>query len=255
MVPVHSLGDANITSDSQPILRPIEMHVERLNKHRLANIRQAAKAASLLLAVRKAIPAGVSASATSDTIQRYQEALKLLQDPILAVRAHGLMILQSIVRASDFDRALTPAIMDIFLSAIRDDDSFMYLNAIKGLSSLVDGIGAEVMNSISQAYVEGLDRNLDFKADELDRRLRLGEALQQSIRRAGAALSGYSKLLDREMFHRQRLISVSLSWTYCTSLATTFPQPELAYRDSELVPFHPGNLCGYRVARIAPLVQ
>jgi hypothetical protein len=193
---LHFTGNANITSDSQPIIKPIEQHVERLNKHRLANIRQAAKVASLLLAVRKAMPASGSASTGTDTAQRYQEALKLLQDPILAVRAHGLMILQSIVRAPDFDHALIPAIMDIFLSAIRDDDSFMYLNAIKGLSSLVDGIGSEVMNSISQAYVEDLDRNIDLKADELDRRLRLGEALQQSIRRAGAALSGYSELFD-----------------------------------------------------------
>jgi hypothetical protein len=140
--------------------------VEALLKHRLADIRQAARAASLLLAVRKATP---------------------------AVRAHGLIILQSIVRAPDFDRALTPAIMDIFLSAIRDDDSFMYLNAVKGLSSLVDGLGREVMASITLAYVEGFERITELKPDELDRRLRLGEALQQSIRRAGTALSAYGE--------------------------------------------------------------
>lgn len=162
-------------------------------KHRSADIRQAARAASLLLAVRKAAPANISESSKSDTPQRYQESLKLLQDPILAVRAHGLMILQDIVRSPDFDRALTPAIMDIFLSAIRDDDSFMYLNAIKGLSSLVDGLGREVMTSITLAYVEDFERMTDFKSDELDRRLRLGEALQQAVRRAGTALSGYGK--------------------------------------------------------------
>lgn len=83
--------------------------------------------------------------------------------------------------------------MDIFLSAIRDDDSFMYLNAVKGLSSLVDGLGREVMASITLAYVEGFERITEFKPDELDRRLRLGEALQQSIRRAGSALSGYGE--------------------------------------------------------------
>lgn len=83
--------------------------------------------------------------------------------------------------------------MDIFLSAIRDDDSFMYLNAVKGLSSLVDGLGREVMASITLAYVEGFERITELKPDELDRRLRLGEALQQSIRRAGTALSAYGE--------------------------------------------------------------
>ena len=167
--------------------------MEALLRHRLADIRQAARAASLLLAVRKATPGLASNASATDTAQRYQESLRLLQDPILAVRAHGLIILQSIVRAPDFDRALTPAIMDIFLSAIRDDDSFMYLNAVKGLSSLVDGLGREVMASITLAYVEGFERITEFKPDELDRRLRLGEALQQSIRRAGTALSGYGE--------------------------------------------------------------
>jgi len=190
-------GDPSISPETQPILKPIERHVQDLVKHRSADVRQAARAASLLLAVRKAAPANVSSPSTTDTAQRYQESLKLLQDPILAVRAHGLMILQSIVRAPDFDRALTPAIMDIFLSAIRDDDSFMYLNAIKGLSSLVDGLGRDVMTSITLAYVQDLGRMTDFKPDELDRRLRLGEALQQSVRRAGSALSGYSQFANR----------------------------------------------------------
>lgn len=132
----------------------------------------------------------------SSTMEQYQEALRCLQDPLLPVRGHGLIILQGVVKAPDFDKALVPAIMDIFLQALRDEDSFMYLNAVRGLSSMVDGLGKEVLQSLTSAYASGLDNGVGvhLSKEDLDFRLRIGEALTQSIKRCGTALSIYGEL-------------------------------------------------------------
>lgn len=176
----------------------IATHVEKLTRHRLATVRAMARNAQLLLSIKKAMGPNGSASQTgahSSTMEQYQEALRCLQDPLLPVRGHGLIILQGVVKAKDFDKALVPAVMDVFLQALRDDDSFMYLNAVRGLSSLVDGLGKEILASLASAYVAGVEKgsSLHLSEEELDRRLRIGEALTQSIKRCGTALSIYGR--------------------------------------------------------------
>ena len=97
-----------------------------------------------------------SSSTESETPQEtYQKALKLLQDPLLPVRAHGLLLLRQLVSArrtsSDgsaepaLDRALIPGILSIFMQSIQDEDSYMFLNAVQGLSAMVDGYGKDVV--------------------------------------------------------------------------------------------------------------
>lgn len=176
----------------------IATHVEKLTRHRLATVRAMARNAQLLLSIKKAMgqnKCGSQTDAHSSTMEQYQEALRCLQDPLLPVRGHGLIILQGVVKAKDFDKALVPAVMDIFLQALRDDDSFMYLNAVRGLSSLVDGLGKEILASLASAYVTGVEKgsSLQLSKEELDRRLRIGEALTQSIKRCGTALSIYGR--------------------------------------------------------------
>ena len=65
---------------------------------------------------------GKSSSADApDPQETYQKALKLLQDPLLPVRAHGLLLLRQLVApapglsAPALDRALVPGILAIFL--------------------------------------------------------------------------------------------------------------------------------------------
>jgi hypothetical protein len=191
-----SSANPQLNAVDQPILAVIGTHVEKLTRHRLATVRTMARNAQLLLSIKHAMGSNRASSSSdtqSSTMEQYQEALRCLQDPLLPVRGHGLIILQGVVKAKDFDRALVPAIMDIFLQALRDDDSFMYLNAVRGLSSLVDGLGKEILATLASAYAAGVERgsSLQLPKDELDRRLRIGEALTQSIKRCGTALSVY----------------------------------------------------------------
>lgn len=64
--------------------------------------------------------------------------------------------------------------------------SFIYLNSIKGLSALTDVHGNEIIKKLGAIYS---DEN-----QTLDNRLRVGEALLQTIQRAGSALGRYGKI-------------------------------------------------------------
>jgi hypothetical protein len=133
----------------------------------------------------------------------YQKALKLLQDPILPVRAHGLLLLRQLVSTTlrysndaALDQALVPAILSIFLQSIQDEDSYMFLNAVQGLAAMVDTFGKDVLKSLVNEYTRASDgfgiTNLTQR--ELDTRLRVGEALGQVIRRCGEALTAYGEV-------------------------------------------------------------
>jgi hypothetical protein len=127
--------------------------------------------------------------------ETYHRALKLLQDPILPVRAHGLLLLrQTIASSQDSEiQSLVPAVLSVFLQFIQDDDSYMFLNAVQGLSAMVDKFGGEVLRSLVDRYARGLDgpRPVDLTHHEVDTRLRIAEALGQVIRRYGEALVIY----------------------------------------------------------------
>jgi hypothetical protein len=68
-------------------------------------------------------------------------------------------------------------------------NSFIYLNAVKGLSSLTDVHGEKIMQKLMKIY-----SNNDQKTDN---RLRIGEAILQTILRCGDALGKYSKANHR----------------------------------------------------------
>lgn len=61
--------------------------------------------------------------------------------------------------------------------------SYIYLNAVKGLSALTDVHGNEIIKKLGEIYS---DEN-----EKLDSRLRIGEALLQTIQRCGEALGKY----------------------------------------------------------------
>lgn len=152
-------------------------------------------------------------SGEEDSREIYQRALKLIQDPILPVRAHGLLLLRELVSpqttskgrmhmstknnqltAPPVDPALIPAILSIFFESVQDEESYIFLNAVQGLSAMADAFGKEILKGLMDAYtfgIGGVGVVLDKK--EVDTRVRCGEALGQVIRRCGEALPKYGK--------------------------------------------------------------
>ncbi|KZV65023.1 hypothetical protein PENSPDRAFT_745220 [Peniophora sp. CONT] len=203
-----SILEANPGLDVQttPILSDILTEVEQLVKHDLDAIRALAREGRMVLTARLASSSAASSSsakaaAGAATRETYQKALKLLQDPILPVRAHGLLLLRELVTKREETAELTPlvpAILDIFMQSIQDADSYIFLNAVQGLSALVDGFGKDVLKTLVRAYSIGAESVLTQQ--ELDTRLKVGEALGQVIRRCGDALPDYADILVPPLF-------------------------------------------------------
>ena len=229
---------------SEPILNEI---YELLNPYANGDseeIRPKAREARLVLTARLASTASTAKASkakkrsddvagSEDPQEKYQRALKLLQDPILPVRAHGLLLLRELVapqkdtkrkkgkkvegeeksrpvlssgptvsivqgqkvNAPSIDPALVPAILNIFLESIQDDDSYIFLNAVQGLSAMVDGFGSEVLKGLVGVYAKGLSGigSITLTQKDVDLRVRVGEALGQVIRRCGSALGIYGE--------------------------------------------------------------
>lgn len=104
-------------------------------------------------------------------------------------------MLKDLVLSPEYDRALTPNIMDLFMHSVQDPDSYVYLNAVKGLAGMVDALGKEVLVSLVGAYrtilIKAEKRGME--QDEMEKALRIAEALSLVVRRLGEALSAYGK--------------------------------------------------------------
>ena len=203
-----SAANPDLSTQNAPILDEIFTLLEYLAKAASETIKPLAREARMVLVARLAsssIPKKKSGSLEDTPEKRYQKALKLLQDPILPVRAHGLLLLREVVSSKrgpsatlqkpDIDPALIPGILSIFLQSIQDDDSYIFLNAVQGLAAMVDGFGKDVLKGLVEMYSRGLEGigGGALQKTDVDTRTRVGEALGQVIRRCGDALPDYGK--------------------------------------------------------------
>lgn len=215
------IANVDISPHNTPSLNEILTSLDHLASHVSPATRQLAREARLVLTARTAStsaaassPASRSMTAIESPHATYQKALKLLQDPIIPIRAHGLQLLRELVsrpsvtrsRASQgrrddswLDPALLPGILSIFLQSIQDDESYIFLNAVQGLVAMVDGYGKEVLRGIVEVYLSGTgvggsgtaSGGESMSKQELDARTRVGEALNAVVKRCGEALGLY----------------------------------------------------------------
>lgn len=97
------------------------------------------------------------------------------------------------------DPALVPGILSIFIQSVQDDESYIFLNAVQGLAAMVDGYGKDVLRSIMDVYLSGTGigasggrgNTITMLREELDVRVRVGEALNTVVKRCGVALGFY----------------------------------------------------------------
>lgn len=200
-------GNPDVSPQSHSVLKIISAKLEaQITKSTSSEIHSLAKEARLVLAARQSskqpfrssIPTGTPLQqAYAKGNELYQEALRLLQDPILPVRAHGLVLLKELAGYGStevgkgilMDPALTSAILDIYIQAIKDDESFLYLNAVKGIAEMANVGGARMIKRLVNLYL-GSDKALYTKG-EVDLQLRMGEALLQLVQKLEEALLAY----------------------------------------------------------------
>ncbi|CAE6527383.1 unnamed protein product [Rhizoctonia solani] len=192
-----SILEANeeMSTLTSPLLAMIFDYLESITNHEDESLRSLAREARLVLISRRSI-AEVTPSATDaerSALQTYQEALRLIQDPILPVRAHGLHMLRQLVvppkpakgappaALPELNPALVPAILDVFLQSIQEEDSFVFLNAVQGLSAMANRLGKEIIQNLVRIYADGVEPGRPMERIEMDKRVRVGEALVQVV--------------------------------------------------------------------------
>ncbi|KAI0092021.1 hypothetical protein BDY19DRAFT_983564 [Irpex rosettiformis] len=206
-------ANPDLSTENAPTLDEIFTLLDKLARADASTeaIKMLAREARMVLIARLASSSAMSSSSKLKSTKEesptdtYQKALKLLQDPLLPVRAHGLLLLRQLVSSRGLtkpggpvseptvDRALIPGILSIFLQSLQDDDSYIFLNAVQGLAAMVDGFGKDVLKGLVGLYAKGLDGigASTMTKQDVDTRTRIGEALGQVIRRCGDALPKY----------------------------------------------------------------
>ncbi|CAG8478966.1 12155_t:CDS:10 [Ambispora gerdemannii] len=217
----------SLSTQDAHILNLVFENLSRFRNHQSPDVRQMTRDLRLAISVRNAARASLSSPSSindekerkrEESIQKYKEAMEALQDEILPVRASGLVILKEMILAKDpfiNEEDNLSKVLDIFIQMIQGEESFIYLNAVRGLSSLAEVHGQTIMQKLMKWY--------DNPNENTDNRLRVGEAILQTIQRCGKALGKYITtllppllhVLDKDQNEQLRVSSLSIIGIAC----------------------------------------
>ena len=137
-------------------------------------------------------------AAASD--QLFQEALKLMQDSVLPVRAQGLGMLDTLLMQPEgiVDPVRRQDIIGIMLHTLADDDSYLYMADISALVHAFEkGSPPQAVDLIGQLCSAFSASNLGQQSiRDLDKRLRVGEVLDRIVAQSGPALAIFGAYLQ-----------------------------------------------------------
>ncbi|KAK9373537.1 uncharacterized protein V1513DRAFT_449016 [Lipomyces chichibuensis] len=176
------VGKTTFSSDDQRLLKSFGPSLKYISEHGPGTVSSSAATLALLLN-ETGVSTASSNSHLTESQQRYQSALNHLQDPLIPIRAYGLHLLRTLITERD-PVVNVDSVLKIYLSTLKDEDSFIYLNSIKGLEALTDIHGIYVIKRLIAQYTA------PDKSISLDERLRIGEAILRTVQRLGGALTG-----------------------------------------------------------------
>ena len=131
--------------------------------------------------------------ADNNNIDDYEKALRDLNDPLLPVRAHGLVVLRKLIDKKH-EKCIQNknTLIDIFIKNIKSDDSYVYLAAINGLISLVDYDQNRILDLLLNEYI--LNSKNDKRLD-METKLKIGEVLTKTVRKFNELVPVYGNRL------------------------------------------------------------
>ena len=137
---------------------------------------------------------------TQSDEQLYETAQTYITDPLVPVRAQGLSILRDLIlkRSSVIN---VDIVLGQLIGMLQDDDSYVYLNAIKSIQTLADIHGRQISQKL---ITESSSRS------NIDEKLRITETLAGVIRRMGETFTGD---FAREVIsHSIQVVSQEKEW-------------------------------------------
>ncbi|XP_047481476.1 transport and Golgi organization protein 6 homolog isoform X2 [Penaeus chinensis] len=116
----------------------------------------------------------------------YKEAMDDLFSPLLPVRGHSLLALGKLIEQRDPETLLhKDHLLTIFQHNLKDEDSYIYLMAVQGLSVLCDAYPDKIVGILTAEFSVG-ERTVEDRA-------KLAEALTRASRRLGPLLPHYKE--------------------------------------------------------------
>ncbi|KAJ1642392.1 hypothetical protein LPJ64_005764, partial [Coemansia asiatica] len=179
-------------------LRGIQAQLDRLQNadSTIKNaVSQVKTQVSMILALNGASSGPATSSGSTaegqertDDVQRFIAALRDVRSPLVPVQAHGVLELRNLVlsRSPILTTDRVDAAVNVFLEMLASDDTYLHLNAIRGLSALTDTSGDRFIPQLISLYTS---------SQSLDECLRIGEALLQTVHRAGKMLAHYAPVI------------------------------------------------------------
>ncbi|CAH1133700.1 unnamed protein product [Ceutorhynchus assimilis] len=113
-------------------------------------------------------------------------------DPLLPVRGHGLMALKKLVERRDVSiMEKKQYILTIFQQNLKNEDSFIYLNAVDGLAAMANIFSDTVINNLCEEFLD-FTRTGD---DGHEVRIKIGEVLVRITKCLGDMAPKYKAVL------------------------------------------------------------
>ncbi|XP_076283696.1 transport and golgi organization 6 isoform X2 [Lasioglossum baleicum] len=129
------------------------------------------------------------------TTKKFEDALRDLTDPILPVRAHGLIVLTKLIETGDpCATARKTIVLQIFQENLKHEDSFIYLAAINGLCALATSCPQVVIETLVHEYID-MPRRISTNEITVETRTKLGEILVKVTRGLGEMATAYKNIL------------------------------------------------------------
>ncbi|XP_017758255.1 PREDICTED: transport and Golgi organization protein 6 homolog [Eufriesea mexicana] len=127
--------------------------------------------------------------------KKFEEALKDLADPLLPVRAHGLIVLTKLIENKDpCVIARKMFFLQIFKENLKHEDSFIYLTAINGLCALTSSYPQMVIEMLVQEYID-MPQRIAAREITVETRIKLGEILVKVTKNLGEMAFAYKAIL------------------------------------------------------------
>ncbi|ROT65785.1 Transmembrane and coiled-coil domain-containing protein 7 [Penaeus vannamei] len=116
----------------------------------------------------------------------YKEAMDDLFSPLLPVRGHSLLALGKLIEQRDPETLQhKDKLLTIFQHNLKDEDSYIYLMAVQGLSVLCDAYPDKIVGILTSEFSVG-ERTVEDRA-------KLAEAMTRASRRLGPLLPHYKE--------------------------------------------------------------
>ncbi|XP_012523999.1 transport and Golgi organization protein 6 homolog [Monomorium pharaonis] len=121
----------------------------------------------------------------SSSSEKFDEALKDLTDPLLPVRAHGLVALTKLIETKDcYTVERNAIVLRLFQENLKHEDSFIYLASINGLCTLATTYPEKVIETLMLEYID-MPKRVAVSEITVETRIKLGEILVKTTRALG----------------------------------------------------------------------